>query len=468
MGLQFVVLGNGAIGTLSAIALKRKIPSANVILVGNALRANSASSAAGAMCNVFAEIEAPFSANHKELVDFSLWYGMKGREGWLDFIESDPYFEKIRTAKNTLVFLKKDASEFETNNYEAAKEAARDYGIARMLDQDFINRVFEFAQTTPVEAFQIEGEFSIDTRVLFQIFSKICVDLDVKFLDESVVEVDFVQRKVITANSKVKYDKLLVALGSNSSKYLPKGVIQDVVQGVGTAIEIQNKGIQGVLSEKNLVIRTVNRGGAQCGFHFVPRNNGYYLGAGNYIMLPGASHHRLETIRYLFSTFEREVCGSSISYQLEGNLVKGHRPRALDGFPLIGQLGDFPNVFIATGTNRAGLTWAPMISNQIATWAQDQRDDSKFSSLVSPDRSEINFGTEEEAITYYVESRIGAALEHGRIEASALAIEGERQRIKQYAQTLLAEVRKVKSNDNVVPHPDHWSVILEQIPRCVV
>jgi len=467
MSTSFVVLGNGAIGTLSAIQLKKQFPDYNIYLIGNPTRLNSASTAAGAMCNVFAEIEAPFSAIHQKQVDLSLWYGISGRNGWLKFIESDPNFQKLRTAKDTLVFLKKDASDFETLNYKAAKDAAFNYGVAREVESKLLKQIFESARNIPAEAFQIEGEFAIDTKELFSVLSKICVDLGILILNEEVVKIDLLGSEVLMKNQKIHFDKIVIALGSNSSIYLPPGSIQTLVQGVGTAMEIREKGIAGILSDKSRVIRTVNRGGAQCGFHFVPRNDGFYLGAGNYIMAPGNSYHRLETLRYLFSTFEREVCGSKASYLLEGELVKGHRPRAIDGFPLIGQLLDFPRVFVATGTNRAGLTWAPKISSQVVTWARGDREDSPNAEFVAPGRAELNFGTEEDAIRYYVESRLSAALEHKQIESSNSALDFERNRLRKFAQSLLFEVRKSKNKDLIVPHPDHWAVILDQASKCI-
>ena len=117
MYFDYLILGNGAIGTLSAIQLKRKYPSLKVGMVGFGNRENGASVAAGAMCNVFAEVEETFSGAHKKLVELSLWYGMAGREGWLDLISSDLNLNAVKTAENTLVFLKDSHSDFELKNY---------------------------------------------------------------------------------------------------------------------------------------------------------------------------------------------------------------------------------------------------------------------------------------------------------------------------------------------------------------
>ncbi len=464
---DYVILGNGAIGTLSAIRLKQQYPSKSVCLIGSKERRNSASAAAGAMCNVFAEIEATYSEPHSRLMELSLWYGIAGREGWLELLASNSKLKKLKTASDTLVFLKKDCSDFELMNFRKSRETATQYGVAKDLGVESIKKFFRYSRDIPSDAFKVEGEFALDTQVMFHAFDQICADLGVSILDSEVLEIDLNSSNILTEKERMKFDHLIVALGSNSATLLPPGTIQNLVQGVGTAIEIRKKGMSGYFSEQKVVIRTVNRGGAQCGFHFVPRNEGFYLGAGNYIMeAERESDHRLETIRYLFNTFEREVCGVDIAYSLEGRLVKGHRPRSLDGFPIIGHLPKNPNVFIATGTNRAGLTWAPKIVNQILTWSNGELDTFPHQDYLAPDRKLIDFGKEEEAITYYSESRLGAALEHERITKTNAALAQERVRLRKYAHDLLANVRTVTKSPNAVPHPDHWAVILDKPSVC--
>lgn len=463
MDLDFLILGNGVIGTLAAISLKRKYPSKSVCLVGNKKRSNSASAAAGAMCNVFAEIESTYSESHSKLMELSLWYGIAGREGWLNLIASDSRLKKLKTASDTLLFLKKDCSEFEMKNFEKARVVAKEYGVAKDVSDELIKKFFQNARDLPSDAFKVEGEFALDTQVMFNAFDQICADLGVSVFGAEVSELDLSSSEIFTGKERIKYDHLILALGSNSATVLPPGTIQNLVQGVGTAIEISKRGMSGYFSEQNVVIRTVNRGGAQCGFHFVPRNEGFYLGAGNYIMeAKRESDHRLETIRYLFNTFEKEVCGVNISYNLEGSLVKGHRPRSLDGFPIIGHLPHNPKVFIVTGTNRAGLTWAPKIVNQILTWAKGEMDNNPFQSYLSPDRQIIDFGSQNEAINYYVESRLSGAIEHKRIQNIPEALASERERLNLYANQLLADVRAAIDNKVAVPHPDHWAVLLKK------
>jgi len=296
----------------------------------------------------------------------------------------------------------------------------------------------------------------------------LCNSLNIELINDSIVQIDTSMKLVVTNRERISSTKFIVALGAETKDLLSEHNIQQILRGVGTAIEISTDKINASFGSGKSVVRTVNRGGAQCGFHFVPRKSGYYLGAGNYIKTGGASSHRLETIRYLINTFERELAGTDITYQIEGDIVKGHRPRALDGFPLIGPLSHSPDFFAVSGTNRAGLTWAPAIASQIVSWCKE-RDQTvlpiALAKIILPDRAPLSFGTEAEAIEYYVESRVGAAIEHGRVQNEAVAITSEKSRLKIYASQLLNEVHNV-SGSFKVPHPDHWASITDNPSLC--
>lgn len=469
MNFDYLVLGNGAIGMFSAIQLKEEFPSAKVGIIGSATRVNSASVAAGAMCNVFGEIENVFSPNMQALQEISLSYGIAGRAGWQDFLDRHQLRQGIMTANKTLIFLKQNASSFEKGNYAQAKETSHKAGVLREVEDMTLSSFFSESEFLPSEAFLIEGEFALDSKELFLGFAALCSRLGIEEISAVIQKVEVGANSVRTDKGLFSADKIVVALGAETQKVMGLESIQPVLRGVGTAFQISNKTIDAKFAAERMVIRTVNRGGAQCGFHFVPRASGYYLGAGNYIKSEGESLHRLETLRYLIDTFESELGGNEITYQLEGDIIKGHRPRALDGFPLIGRLNSFGDFFIASGTNRAGLTWAPAIARQIISWARGEEQDiltKEQAQIILPERLPINYGTESEAVDYYVESRIGAAIEHGKLKNSSSFIELERKRLREYALNLLRQVQSL-GNTNSVPHPDHWAAILDKPSLCV-
>ena len=468
MKFDYLILGNGAIGMLSAIQIKQAFPSSSVGIVGNHDRPNSASVAAGAMCNVYGELEYSYSDQMRLLQSISFQYGVSGRNGWLNFVHEFNLEDKLLTANNTLIFLKPNSSEFEYRNFAKAQIESKNDSVLRGLSSADIQDFFGNVEKKPEDAFFVESEFALDTRELFKIFSTLCDSLGILLIDDSIVQVDTSMKLVVTGHGTFFSNKFIVALGAEMENLLGEHDIQQIFRGVGTAIEISTERINASFGSGKSVIRTVNRGGAQCGFHFVPRKSGYYLGAGNYIKTDGDSSHRLETIRYLINTFERELAGSDITYQIEGDIIKGHRPRALDGFPLIGPLHKAPDFFAVSGTNRAGLTWAPAIASQIVSWCQEKEQNilpAEMANLILPDRAPLSFGTEDEAINYYVESRVGAAIEHGRVQNEAGAIAAEKVRLNIYAQQLLNEVHSI-SGSYRVPHPDHWASIIDSPSLC--
>lgn len=456
-----VVVGNGAIGTFIACDLIQDNPKLKIAITGSFLRHNSASMAAGAMINVFAEVEKAYSEtvgrNHQKYLNL----GINGTLGWTKFLKSKLIFEKILTARDTLVYLKAGASDFEKSNYEEMVKTAQEHRVYQDFSvNDFIEGLS--GEHIPIQnVTKIMGEFSIDSSKLLFHLDSFLNENKVSLINESVIEL--VSGKLISIVTKQETyfaDRVIVAAGADSKNLLKDFSVIPMLQGVGSAYHFKpTKSAFPQIFKKN-VVRTVNRGGAQCGFHVLPKTDGYYLGAGNYITFPGESSHRLETLRYLFQLLEVELIGRELSYELVGNLVKGHRPRSMDGLPMIGELKCNSNIFVATGTNRAGLTWAPCISEMVKDWMNGELNENLCETW-KPDRKLNTFGKNEEALKYFVESRIGAALEHKLIPNEANAIIKRKEELTTTGEHLLIEVSKRFEEKDFVLHPDHWAPVLE-------
>ena len=164
---DFAVVGNGAIGTFTAIKLKQSFPEMSVALIGNALHADSASIAAGAMIAVYAEME-ECSAEQLDTQRRYLKIGKDSSAGWLNFLTESGGLETI-TAKDTLVFLKSDHSKFELANFNTVKKA---------LDEDGrsvkpANLAWLEERQNIQEVFRIDGEFAVCPIALFKHFTMI-------------------------------------------------------------------------------------------------------------------------------------------------------------------------------------------------------------------------------------------------------------------------------------------------------
>jgi len=177
--------------------------------------------------------------------------------------------------------------------------------------------------------------------------------------------------------------------------------------GVGNAMTISSIDLR---LPPRTVMRTPNRGNT-CGLHIVPRtSSSYYVGAGSYVATGPSEGYRIETLRYLVKCLEEDF--GVETWQAGINPVKGYRPIALDGKPLLGPLKADAKTYVATGTKRDGLTYAPTIAEDILAWALG-KPRSVFAGW-EPDRQPITFGPRDFAIQAYVENRIAALLEHDR------------------------------------------------------
>ena len=154
----------------------------------------------------------------------------------------------------------------------------------------------------------------------------------VELINDKVVSLD---QSIATISSGYKINSKIyvVCNGAAASSLLSDYNVLPIYQGVGSALAVNSETFN---FGSELVVRTVNRGGAQCGIHLVPRANGtHYIGAGNYLApFDERDDHRFETIRYLIDTVEEDIIGSKNTYNFRGSLLMGKRPRSFDGWPI--------------------------------------------------------------------------------------------------------------------------------------
>ena len=453
---DFVIIGNGILGLFSSIKLKCEYPSKSVLLIGPKNQYLSASKAAGAMLNVYGEIGKWNKVVHKHEIK-CLELGIRGSELWNKFFIENGIANVVR-ANNTYVYLKKYPSTFEEENFNQMSEIAKSDKVLEEINEKKFKNKFHLKEKKFEAIIKLKNERSICTDLLFQNLFKIAKKKKIEILNERVESIISEQMMISLENhSKIYSRKIIVSAGSMTAKLFERDTILPMFQGVGTAVSIKSN--NSLNRFKNNVIRTVNRGGAQCGLHIVPRsNNEFYLGAGNYITLPGPADHRIETVRYLFNSIEKDLIDQALAYQLTGRFLIGCRPKSIDSFPMIGSLANNSNIFIATGTNRSGLTWSPAIAEQIICWAKNKPISDLFDGW-NPDRDPISYGTKDEAIDYFVNSRLSAALEHHLIPGKNSKIIEKNDELFLKANQLLRTINQKYVNDNTIFHPDHWSIL---------
>ena len=452
---DFLIVGNGSIGTYTALDLKKKFPTKTVGIIGNRQREGSASVAAGAMANVYAEVESCCESHH-ELEEKYLSVGLRGRQLWSEFFSATKA-QNVMTCEDTIVFLKKGYSEFEEKNFEACASAALRDNAGKRMSQSEIKTLFPHTFLQIDSAIKLIGEFSICTTALFNHLDSFCKNEKIAYINQNVLEVDGQNMSVRTNDNIYTASKIIVAAGSQSTALFRDENIVPMFQGVGTALLIRKNETELNFLTRH-VYRSVNRGGAQCGLHCVPRSDGsIYVGAGNYITKPGKSGHRFETVRYLLNGFSDELATEEIGYRLVGDLCHGYRPRSLDGQPIIGCLSSNENIFLATGTNRVGLTWAPDISNQIVKWASGENISSEYFGW-SPSRIPDSLMTEEESLEYFCSSRFAAALEHSLFDIDDQSqVQARHLEIENSAKLLVQKIKNSSGWNLSSIHPDNWN-----------
>lgn len=460
--LKIAIVGNGSLGLMAAIELRRNLPEADITVIGPVDRKFAASTAAGAMANVYAEMEHT-SSYLTEVNERYLEMGKIGSRRWLAFL-GDTGGSHCISSMDTFVYLQKNASNFEALNFQAVVNYAQADKVLQELSSQDIGSVFPVTANRNIQsAIKIIGEFSLSVADLFSHLDSFAKEIGINFLYSKVNNIHSSEMVIDTEYGSQKFDRVVVTAGAHSKVVLNNPSMLTLFQGVGVAMLVNPvKNIEMDKLRKG-VFRSVNRGGAQCGIHLVPREGGkFYIGAGNYVSTIQEPTIRLDTIRYLLSTLENDLVGRESAYELTGEFKIGLRPRSLDGFPMIGPLATNPSVFVATGTNRAGLTWAPFIAMEIVSWIKE----SAASQLIKgwePERAPIPFGSREDGINYFVQSRISNSFEHGLIDRKCTD-EDLSNKTNEFNNTANILADQVSSNlgldSSVTVNPDNWSAIL--------
>lgn len=416
---DFAVIGNGIIGSLLSCELSNlKI---KTCLIGPENRSGSATIAAGAMQNVFGEVD--FWEKNTEYQKQKILLGIQSIESWKYF--SKNYFEEetIKTADDTLVYLSNKATNLEKKCFNLIKEISNKY-LGEKLSRSQTSKL-EFIKNSRVndyakEIFLIKNEGAIDTVKIFNLINKkLNKNGYIKNLNEKAISISKVKGvfKINTNNKNViRANKLIVCNGAFLNDLKLKTL--PVFYGVGSAIEIDNQFKNFSFMPKRTVIRTPNRG-STCGIHIVPRHdNIFYVGAGSYISKKPSFGHRVGTINYLLNSLETEFTGKLPHTTM--NLVQGFRPISIDGKPLIGRLHNERDIFIASGTKRDGFTYAPVLVEHIIDSFVYEKKIPTHKDLFcnwEPDRKLISYLNRENAIKAYVDNKIAGLIEHGSVKS---------------------------------------------------
>lgn len=399
MSDEVIVMGNGIIGSLTSIKLAEA--GLDVRLVGPMDRNGSASTAAGAMINVYGEVDKPLD----DYAIRKLELGHKGTKMWRAMLPPE-----IFTAERTEVYVDEGCSDLELAAFNSISKAA-----GSLISQE---------ENTGRMHIPLPDEPAVDTKLLF------------RWLDRELRRLGV---KSVAGTTASPHDKYVYCTGAAT---VPHIKTLPVFYGVGTAMLVDAQ----IDIPKRTVMRTPNRGNT-CGMHIVPRDSGFYVGAGSFISKTPTYGYRLETIQYLAKCLADDF-GVDV-WQMGIEPVKGYRPMSFDGKPMLGPLEANPNTYVATGTKRDGLTYAPCIADDIVDWATGKR--SGVFDGWEPDRKPICYG--EDSLDDYIKNRQAALQAHGRDITEVAATE-------EWMTATENAVLDLGVSENITLHPEIIGVLL--------
>jgi glycine/D-amino acid oxidase-like deaminating enzyme len=458
---DLVFVGNGIVAIVAALYVKKEYPDLSVAIVGPRERPFSASVAAGAMHAAFCEVEETFNVLPRDRIFFEI--ALEARPLWHQLLTAFRIEDAV-TAHATIMFRRRRGTLFEEANFDAACTVADQYQALDSVTSEELDRIFcSDLKPADVIAKKFIGEFALDPGLIFDRAEGLLRGLGVTFIDDKAKTVDLSSPdpRVITENQGViQAARLVMAAGTETSHLLPADIpLVPLYHAVGTSMILDSA--PAGYHDLRMVVRTPNRGGAQCGMHIVPRGDGrFYLGAGNYLS-DQTPAHRMETVRYLIELCNDELYGKQAVYNAKAEFLLGSRPKSVDGYPMIGAVHDYPKVFVATGMYRIGLTIAPSVAVELCRWLDDRAASDKFKDCL-PDRELNSYAPMEVATRYYSESRISNLIEHGILDPhDRQGIDDKKRELTAVAENWNAEIVKRHgfAHDFVVD-PDMYSMLM--------
>ena len=433
--MHTVIIGNGILALSTAFRLARRAGADDrITIIGKTSREGSATLAAAAMLNSFAEIEAGSLDNEIDLYRFELSH--QATRMWPDFEE-----DIIKTGgsnlprgcascqvlsggcfdRGTYIINNTAADDLDDENYDAIVKALEDFNEQHqhVSPRDIPNYMPD-QRRRATRAVYIPNEGWLNPRLVIEKLDKVLgLFPQVSFVQAHAQRINTSNQLITNVSldngSTIEGDKYLLATGASVTDLLDKSGVdigmQRVFYGVGTSIEIKSPDYP-----HKKCIRTPNRGLA-CGIYSVPyfqapgeKNDHILIGASNFISPTPYPYGRLASIENLTQSAIEQINTNFYRADLVRVNV-GWRPTSQDTYPLLGKTS-ISNLIIATGTKRDGFHLAPLISQMMASLILNEDIDARME-VFAPERKPIYTLTRQQSIDKAVRHQISAAYQHG-------------------------------------------------------
>ncbi|MGN7613287.1 NAD(P)/FAD-dependent oxidoreductase [Magnetococcales bacterium HHB-1] len=468
--MKSIILGNGILAMSIAFRLAKKAqPNDQIIIIGKKERPGSATLAAAAMLNSFAEIEKGSLDSDSGMYHFELSH--LATRMWPDFEK-----EIIETGgshlphgcskcevleggcfdRGTFVINNTAADTLDDENYQAILQALDEFEESyEQVDPKDIPNYKPAERSRATRALLIHDEGWINPRLMMEkLDAVLALFPQVQFLDCQVEKLianpSGIEAVQLSDQTQLSGDSFLLATGATVSKIINDSEldirVQPVFYGIGVSLQFRSENAP----HKNC-IRTPNRGLA-CGIYSVPffqqpdiPNDHILIGATNFISPVPHQYSRLINVESLSKAAIEQL--NSGFYRAE--LVRinvGWRPTTQDTYPLLGKTS-LNNLFIATGTKRDGFHLSPVISDIMSRMILGESVDERFA-LFNPERPPLKTMTREQAIEKGSRHLLSAGYQHGFNPAQGRMVDQVRE---MYRADLEKLHDKVKADDWGIP-----------------
>lgn len=457
--MNVVILGNGILALTTAYrVLQRLGPSDRITIVGPSDRPGSATLAAAAMLNSYADLEAGALDSPPAQLRFAL--SREATTAWPRFVADlleqaapTPCLQcggSCRAYHSVGTYLL-DTSSTDggtRNNFDAVTRALIDFA-----------EPFTSVSPTEIPGYQPEAlhqarravflpcEGWLNPRVVVAAIEEVLGrDRRIRFVEGTASRLRCRAGRVAALQlgdeTDLEGDVFLSAIGASTTRLLQHSdlrlAIQPVFYGTGTTVQVELADAQ-----TRFCIRTTARG-ALPGVYTAPypggpngQHNQALLGATSRVQVQPdleASEDEVAYVRRAAARYVRETFGSAAVMRV--NL--GWRPVSLDTFPLVGRTS-IPNLIVATGTRRDGLHLSPLISRLLAALMLGEPADERWSCF-SPERPLIRSLTRAEAIERALQaaqeagdSDVPRSLRHPLLQLPAAALRDSLERLHDVA-----------------------------------
>lgn len=431
--MHTIIVGNGILALTTAYRLSKRLKHGDAItIIGVQSRPGSATLAAAAMLNSFAEVEVGGLESELELYRFELSH--LATRMWPRFVTELLAEPGIRLPdgcanctgpcggcydRGTYIVNNTAADDLDDENFDAILRALDQFDEPHQLvsPKDIPNYLPEQRQRA-TRAVYIPGEGWLNPRLVMEALdAAVSADPRVRFLDGSVARIehreDRVTGVVLADGKRAEGDRYLLATGATVSGLSAQlGIpMQRVFYGVGVSVEIRSPEYP-----HKKCIRTPNRGLA-CGVYSVPYfvspevpHDHVLIGASNFISATPQEFGRLTSVESLMRAGMEQI--NSNFYRADLVRVNvGWRPTSQDTLPLVGPTS-LKNLVVATGTKRDGFHLSPLLSEYLVAMLEGEAVDPRFK-VFAPERQLIHTHTREQGVERAVRHLVNAAYQHG-------------------------------------------------------